>query len=99
MGEDEHKDEMILLQRRLEGHYTHMKNFIRTQAEPTIFYLPVKHTPETEQFLEETRAAIDEKIRSLKTHLQRPVEKVVSLAVQAPGDALGAQASEEPKDL
>jgi len=64
--------EMLLLQQRLEGHYMHMKNFIRTKVEPTIFYLPVKHTPETEQFLEETRMAIEQKIRSLKTHLQCP---------------------------
>lgn len=62
--------DMLLLQQRLEGHYMHMKNFIRTKVEPTIFYLPVKHTPETEQFLEETRMAIEQKIRSLKTHLQ-----------------------------
>jgi len=67
--------EMLLLQQRLEGHYMHMKNFIRTKVEPTIFYLPVKHTPETERFLEETRRAIEQKIRSLKTHLQCPAEE------------------------
>jgi len=62
--------EMQLLQRRLEGHYAHMKNFIRTQAEPTIFYLPARHTPTTQRYLEETRLAIEQKIRSLKVHLQ-----------------------------
>jgi len=61
---------MVLLQRRLEGHYAHMKNFIRTQAEPTIFYLPARHTPATGKALKETRLAIEQKIRSLKVHLQ-----------------------------
>merc|ERR1712216_174924 len=35
--------ETELLQGRLENHYSLMMNFIRTKAEPTIFYLPVKH--------------------------------------------------------
>jgi len=62
--------EMVLLQGRLEGHYAMMKNFIRTRAEPTIFYLPVKHTPETEESLNETRVALEQKILSLKVHLR-----------------------------
>merc|ERR1712187_28926 len=49
--------ELLLLQRRLERHYSLMMNFIRTQAEPTIFFLPAKHNKETEGKLEETRAA------------------------------------------
>jgi hypothetical protein len=67
--EDEAK-ELRALQRRLEAHYSSMKNFIRTQAEPTIFYLPAKHNSETRKQLEETRAAISSKIASLKVHLQ-----------------------------
>lgn len=61
---------MGLLQKRLEGHYDHMKNFIRTQAEPTIFFLPVKHSSKSEKCLEHTQLAIEQKIHSLKTHLQ-----------------------------
>jgi len=62
--------EILLLQRRLEGHYSLMMNFIRTKAEPTIFYLPAKHTKDTDHVLEETRAAIKHKIASLKVQLQ-----------------------------
>merc|ERR1712137_1421636 len=47
-----------------------MMNFIRTKAEPTIFYLPAKHTKDTDHVLEETRAAIKHKIASLKVQLQ-----------------------------
>jgi len=63
-------EEMLRLQRRLESHYSLMMNFIRTKAEPTIFYLPAKHIKETEQALEETRAAIKHKIASLKEVLE-----------------------------
>lgn len=62
--------ELLLLQLRLEKHYGLMMNFIRTKAEPTIFYLPSKHTKETESMLEETRDAIKHKITSLKVQLQ-----------------------------
>merc|ERR1719329_1855442 len=62
--------ELLLLQLRLEKHYGLMMNFIRTKAEPTIFYLPAKHTKETESMLEETRDAIKHKITSLKVQLQ-----------------------------
>jgi len=62
--------ELLLLQKRLEGHYSLMMNFIRTKAEPTIFYLPAKHTKDTELALEETRAAIKHKTASLKVQLQ-----------------------------
>lgn len=63
--------ELLLLQRRLESHYSLMMNFIRTQSEPTIFFLPAKHNKESEQKLEETRAAIKHKIASLKVQLQQ----------------------------
>merc|ERR1712232_369034 len=62
--------ELLLLQRRLESHYSLMMNFIRTQSEPTIFFLPAKHNKETEAKLEDTRAAIKHKIASLKVQLQ-----------------------------
>merc|ERR1712061_452448 len=65
--------EMQGLQRRLESHYSSMQNFIRTRAEPTIFYLPAKHNSETRKQLKETRAAINHKISSLKVHLQTAV--------------------------
>jgi len=71
-GEEDKEREAQLLHQRLQGHYTHMKGFIRTQAEPTIFYLPAKHTPETERALNETRTAIEQKIRALRAHLRGP---------------------------
>lgn len=68
--EEATEEEILLLQRRLEGHYSLMMNFIRTKAEPTIFYLPAKHTKDTDHVLEETRTAIKHKIASLKVQLQ-----------------------------
>merc|ERR1712176_625721 len=62
--------ELVLLRKRLEDHYKLMMNFIRTKAEPTIFYLPAKHIKITEAMLEDTRSAIKRKIASLKIELQ-----------------------------
>lgn len=84
----EEKD-MRLLQSRLESHYGDMMNFIRTKAEPTIFYLPAKHTRESEQALEETRAAIRQKIASLKA-----VEEVRD---DEEGEAAGAAEGGDPQ--
>jgi len=64
------KKELVALRRRLETHYSCMMNYIRTKAEPTIFYLPKKHSPETESKLEETRDALKHKIVSLKAQLR-----------------------------
>mmetsp|Transcript_77734 Transcript_77734/g.140259 ORF Transcript_77734/g.140259 Transcript_77734/m.140259 type:complete len:368 (-) Transcript_77734:131-1234(-) len=66
--------ELVLLQLRLESHYSLMMNFIRTKAQPTIFFLPAKHTRDTEKLLEETRSAIKHKIASLKVQLQQTEE-------------------------
>mmetsp|Transcript_5708 Transcript_5708/g.10160 ORF Transcript_5708/g.10160 Transcript_5708/m.10160 type:complete len:631 (-) Transcript_5708:108-2000(-) len=62
--------ELAELQKRLEAHYLLMKNFIRTRAEPTIFYLPAKHNSQTKRMLKETRLAIEQKISSLRVQLQ-----------------------------
>jgi len=62
--------ELLLLQKQLEAHYSRMMNFIRTKAEPTIFFLPAKHTSETERMLEETREAIRHKVASLRVELK-----------------------------
>mmetsp|Transcript_53060 Transcript_53060/g.148948 ORF Transcript_53060/g.148948 Transcript_53060/m.148948 type:complete len:374 (+) Transcript_53060:109-1230(+) len=86
--------EMLLLQKRLEHHYSLMMNFIRTNAEPTIFYLPAKHTKETERAFEETRAAIKRKLSSLKVELRPIAEDEVA----ARAAAAAAAASAEPGD-
>ncbi len=64
-----HKREAEHLRRRLEDHYGKMKNFIRTRAEPTIFYLPAKHNKKTEELLEDTRSAIAQKVTSLQAQV------------------------------
>jgi len=69
-GKASEKKELAQLRKNLETHYSCMTNFIRTKAEPTIFYLPVKHTPDTESKLEETRGALRHKISSLKAQLR-----------------------------
>merc|ERR1719215_2045344 len=83
--------EMLLLRRRLESHYSLMLNFIRTKAEPTIFYLPAKHTEETKASLEETNEAIKHKIASLKVQLQPMPEEEVEASTEE--DAARASAA------
>lgn len=66
--------EVLLLQRRLENHYSLMMNFIRTEVSPPIFFLPAKHTRDTEKQLEATRAGIKGKIAALKHQLPQVPE-------------------------
>mmetsp|Transcript_6529 Transcript_6529/g.16251 ORF Transcript_6529/g.16251 Transcript_6529/m.16251 type:complete len:156 (-) Transcript_6529:167-634(-) len=86
-----HDQEMLSLQQRLEGHYSDMKNFIRTRAEPTIFYLPKKHTSKTEKSLAETRTAIEQKIRALKGHLK-------ATSYEAGGDEAEASVEDDEEE-
>merc|ERR1719393_874334 len=86
---------MLLLQKRLEEHYSLMMNFIRTKAEPTIFYLPSEHNPQTEGRLEETRSAIRQKLESLKDHI-REEEKEEEEEVEDAGEASPRRASSTP---
>jgi len=49
-----------------EEHFRRLQNFIQTRAKPPVFYLPVKHTPETEALLAESSKSIElliEKVR------------------------------------
>jgi len=87
----EDKDQ-LLLQKRLENHYGLMMNFIRTRAEPTIFYLPATHNDATKAQLDETRKAIKHKISSLKGQLERPDEE--QLAAEARERAARSSAAE-----
>eukprot|EP00929_Paragymnodinium_shiwhaense_P018842 TRINITY_DN13041_c0_g1_i1.p1 TRINITY_DN13041_c0_g1~~TRINITY_DN13041_c0_g1_i1.p1 ORF type:complete len:484 (-),score=170.74 TRINITY_DN13041_c0_g1_i1:258-1709(-) len=66
----QYKQEMHELRDRLEEHYLLMKNFIRTRAEPTIFYLPVRKSKKTDELKEETCGAIDQKIAALEEQLE-----------------------------
>lgn len=38
-----------------EKSYQHFGNYIQTKTKPQLFYLPAKHTPETEKKLQETK--------------------------------------------
>eukprot|EP00916_Digyalum_oweni_P014736 GHVL01024129.1.p1 GENE.GHVL01024129.1~~GHVL01024129.1.p1 ORF type:complete len:297 (+),score=87.46 GHVL01024129.1:82-972(+) len=67
----EEKD-MYLLQCVLEDHYKCMGKFIRTKAEPAIFWLPVKHNEKTKKLLRETADVIERKMESLKHELKPP---------------------------
>lgn len=63
------------LESRLAEHYSHMMNFIRTRAEPILFYLPKTHTPETRRCLEESQDTISQKIQVLAAHLGEDSEE------------------------
>lgn len=100
--------ELLLLQRRLESHYSMMMNFIRTKAQPTIFFLPAKHTRDTEKQLDETRTAIKHKISSLKVQLHKTEDDVdpeeamrgsaAAAALAAAEEGSGAKASKDEED-
>ena len=62
------------LEVRLAEHYSHMMNFIRTKAEPILFYLPATHNAESQRCLEETQKTIRRKIEMLPTHLGGELE-------------------------
>merc|ERR1719454_1436400 len=89
--------ELLLLQRRLEGHYGLMMNFIRTQSEPTIFFLPAKHNKDTESKLEETRGAIKHKIASLKSELRPLPAGENDARATAAASAMAAAIGDTPK--
>jgi len=82
--------EVLLLQRVLESHYSNMMNYIRTKAQPTIFFLPAKHTKDTEKQLEETRSAIKNKIASIKVQLQQEDEEENDQRASAAAAAMAA---------
>ncbi|KAI6189596.1 Pinin [Aphelenchoides bicaudatus] len=49
-----------------EEHFRRLQRFIQTSAKPPIFYLPVKHTPETEELLEQSSKSIEGLIEKLR---------------------------------
>merc|ERR1719428_1865956 len=69
-------DEKREMAGRLAVHYECMANFIRTKTEPTVFYLPAKHTPGTRKLLEESRDAIGHKVRSLQSQARASAKDV-----------------------
>ena len=56
----------------LASHYLlRQEGFIRTKTVPHIFYLPRKHTRDTERLLGKTRDMIRDKVASLTAQLKR----------------------------
>lgn len=83
----ENDKELQELHLRLSEHYSYMQHFIRTRTEPTIFYLPAKHTPATEKLLEESKAVVEQKLSILAK----------TLGVEAIVDVDDAESDEQPK--
>ncbi|KAF4684523.1 hypothetical protein FOZ60_007737 [Perkinsus olseni] len=54
-----------LLKIRLQSHYKQMTGFIRTNAQPSVFYLPKHHNSESKELLEQTKQQIEQKIASI----------------------------------
>eukprot|EP00434_Breviolum_minutum_P009009 symbB.v1.2.007933.t1/scaffold495.1/size259991/17 len=75
--------EVLLLQRRLEGHYSLMMNYICTEVHPPIFFLPAKHTRDTEKQLDNTRAGIKKKIATLRLSFRQEVEAANAVVAAA----------------
>mmetsp|Transcript_19139 Transcript_19139/g.46155 ORF Transcript_19139/g.46155 Transcript_19139/m.46155 type:complete len:245 (-) Transcript_19139:255-989(-) len=61
-----HKKELRELNEKLSIDYSKMRNFIRTEAEPEIFYLPAKHNGVTKRKLADTEMLIERKLECLK---------------------------------
>eukprot|EP00913_Durusdinium_trenchii_P002941 g2728.t1 len=92
--------EVLLLQRR--NHYSLMMNFIRTEVQPPIFFLPAKHTRDTEKMLDATRAGIKKKIATLRMQFKQEQAAAAEAeggrgeAAEERGEA--AEAEEKPKE-
>lgn len=78
-----HMKETEILSLNLQNHFNLMKNFIRTDTTPMIFWIPVVHNDETKRLQELTRAQIESKVDSL----------VVKFTVPSEGSAEGTQYS------
>ena len=61
-----HCKEMQILSLNLQNHFSPMKNFIRTDTLPMIFWIPALHNKTTERLLKKTSQEIENKIESLK---------------------------------
>eukprot|EP01056_Protomagalhaensia_sp_Gyna25_P005775 Protomagalhaensia_sp_Gyna_25__5774@NODE_842_length_2521_cov_412_135375_g664_i0_p1_GENE_NODE_842_length_2521_cov_412_135375_g664_i0NODE_842_length_2521_cov_412_135375_g664_i0_p1_ORF_typecomplete_len379_score81_49Pinin_SDK_memA/PF04696_13/1_8e03Pinin_SDK_memA/PF04696_13/1_2e16YlqD/PF11068_8/70YlqD/PF11068_8/0_14LIN52/PF10044_9/42LIN52/PF10044_9/1_6GIT_CC/PF16559_5/2_3GIT_CC/PF16559_5/10DUF5398/PF17376_2/14DUF5398/PF17376_2/67Exonuc_VII_L/PF02601_15/1e03Exonuc_VII_L/PF02601_15/0_049_NODE_842_length len=62
--------ETLCLRYELELHYTMIQGFIKTAAEPTLFWMPRMHNRVTRVLQQETAAQIEKKIRSLQEQLK-----------------------------
>lgn len=75
--------ETLCLRYQLEIHYTIMQGFIKTTAEPTLFWVPRVHNEETRNLQKETAAQIEKKIKSLHEQLRAvPYEEWITLTKQ-----------------
>lgn len=90
------REDLEELQANLAEHYSNMTNFIRTRADPTLFYLPAKHNPETEKCLQETRDTIQQKVRLLPKHLG--TSTLLVDAEEAEEEEEGLQGGEEDEE-
>lgn len=67
-------------------HLRKLKNFIQTQAKPSIFYLPSKHTLRTLELLKNTSKLMDDRIehrrRQMEEELKTPEEREKKPEVQ-----------------
>jgi len=57
-----------------ERSHQHLSNYIQTKTKPNLFYLPAKHTPETEKRLQETK----DKYRLIVAEKRAKVQKELS---------------------
>ncbi|CAG2115008.1 unnamed protein product [Medioppia subpectinata] len=57
-----------------ERSHQHLSNYIQTKTKPNLFYLPTKHTPETEKRLQETK----DKYRLIVAEKRAKVQKELS---------------------
>jgi len=57
-----------------EAHFRRLQRFIQTQAKPPLFYLPAKHTPETEKLLDESSKSIEALIEKLRADSERKLK-------------------------
>ncbi|CAG2176293.1 unnamed protein product, partial [Oppiella nova] len=70
----EHKMQRVEIHQEWERSHQHLSNYIQTKTKPNLFYLPAKHTPETEKRLQETK----DKYRLIVAEKRAKVQKELS---------------------
>ncbi|KAF4680265.1 hypothetical protein FOZ60_013774 [Perkinsus olseni] len=86
-----------LLKIRLQSHYKQMTGFIRTNAQPSVFYLPKHHNSESKELLEQTKQQIEQKIASIPYSFAEFGEPTVASAgdVEEEKEAAGKEVEKE----
>jgi pinin len=74
----EQKMELVEIHEAWEAETRNLEYFIRTAAQPHIFYLPKSHTPESASKLEESKCLLREIVTERRKQLEEEIEEIMT---------------------